>query len=137
MDSHIDPSPDAFAAFADLPRDTPIDMLNLIRFRETALYPAGHPAGGEGLTGAAAYRRYQKESAPVFTRLGGHILWSATPQLVLIGPAGEHWDAAFVAHYPSAAAFLEMIADPAYRAAVIHRQAAVQTSRLIRTAPAA
>lgn len=56
---------------------------------------------------------------------------------MLIGPAGEHWDAAFVARYPSAAAFLEMIADPAYRAAVIHRQAAVQTSRLIRTAPAA
>lgn len=39
---------------------------------------------------------------------------------------------AFVARYPSADALLEMLADPAYRKAVIHRQAAVATSRLIR-----
>ena len=69
-------------------------------------------------------------------RVGGAIVWAGTPEMVLIGPADEAWDKAFVARYPSAGAFLEMVADPAYRAALVHRQAAVETSRLIRLAPA-
>ena len=48
---------------------------------------------------------------------------------------GERWDHVFVARYPSAHAFLAMVTDPDYRAAVVHRQAAVRTSRLIRCAP--
>ena len=39
----------------------------------------------------------------------------------------------FVARYPTAGAFLEMVTDPDYRIAVTHRQAAVEDSRLIRT----
>ena len=53
----------------------------------------------------------------------------------LIGPAEEHWDAMFIAHYPTAGAFLAMVTDPEYQRAVIHRQAAVSDSRLIRTQP--
>ena len=131
----VDPTREAFDAFKDLPRDGPVEMLNLVRYRAEAAYPADHAAASEGLSGAEAYRRYSRESGPVFERVGGTILWSAAPQLVLIGPVDEHWDAAFVARYPSAAAFLEMVTDPDYQRAVVHRQAAVATSRLIRTAP--
>lgn len=135
MPTHIDPARAAFDAFKALPRDTPIEMLNLVRFRATAAYPADHADAGAGMTGADAYARYGAESGPVFARVGGTILWSARPELVLIGPADEAWDTGFVARYPNAAAFLEMVTHPAYRAAVVHRQAAVATSRLIRTAP--
>lgn len=135
MDQHIDPEHAAFEAFKALPRDVPIAMINLIRYRDRARYPDDHPRAAEGLSGAAAYRLYGAESGPVFRRVGGTILWSGTPELVLIGPADERWDAAFVARYPSAAAFLEMVTDPDYRQAVVHRQAAVETSRLIRTIP--
>ena len=136
-DRHIDPEREAFDAFKDLPRDTPIEMLNLVRFRDRAGYPSDHPAAAEGVSGDEADRRYGRASGPVFARVGGEIVWSARPELVLIGPADERWDAAFVARYPSGAAFLEMVTDPAYRQAVVHRQAAVETSRLIRTAPRA
>lgn len=131
--THIDPDRAAFDAFKALPRDTPIAMINLVRYRDRAAYPADHPRAADNLSGADAYRLYGQESGPVFRRVGGSILWSGKPELVLIGPADERWDAAFVARYPSAAAFLEMVTDPAYRAAVVHRQAAVETSRLIRT----
>lgn len=135
MEHDIDPTRKQFDRFKDLPRDTPVEMLNLLRFRERAAYPAEHPLAAADLTGAEAYRRYGEESGPVFRRVGGTMLWSGQPEAVLIGPVDERWDAAFVARYPAAAAFLEMVTDPAYRQAVIHRQAAVQTSRLIRTAP--
>ena len=53
---------------------------------------------------------------------------------MLIGPTDKHWDLVFVARYPTAGAFLEMVTDPDYRIAVKHRQAAVLDSRLIRCA---
>jgi uncharacterized protein (DUF1330 family) len=110
-------------------------MLNLVRYRERATYPNDHDCAALGLTGAEAYARYSTESGPIFRRVGGSVIWSGAPQLVVIGPADEAWDTAFVALYSSAHAFIEMVTDPAYRLAVIHRQAAVATSRLIRCEP--
>jgi uncharacterized protein (DUF1330 family) len=130
-EAFVDPTRAAFAAFKALPRDHPVDMLNLVAFRDVAAYPEGHPRAG--IAGAAAYALYGAESGPVFARVGGTIVWRGRMEAVLIGPAGEAWDACFVARYPSAHAFLEMVTDPVYRQAVVHRQAAVRTSRLIRT----
>src|SRR3546814_18040247 len=56
-------------------------------------------------------------------------------EAMVIGPEGEAWDAVFVAEYPNSGAFMAMVTDPAYRKAVVHRQADVATSRLIRCAP--
>ncbi|WP_170581274.1 DUF1330 domain-containing protein [Ruegeria arenilitoris] len=135
MTGHVDPDRAQFEAFKALDRDHPIEMLNLVRFRAKAVYPAGHDLAGAGLSGAEAYRRYGAETALIIARLGASIIWRGTFQTTLIGPQGEAWDEMFIARYPSAHAFLEMVTDPAYRAAVIHRQAAVADSRLIRTAP--
>lgn len=133
---HVDPTRPQFQLFKELDRDHPIEMLNLVSLRDRAVYPQGHALAGAGLTGAEAYRRYGAETAPLLARLGASILWRGAMQAMLIGPASEHWDHAFVARYPSAHAFLEMVTDQGYRRAVIHRQAAVATSRLIRCAPA-
>lgn len=136
-DHHIDPEREQFDAFKALPRNTVIHMLNLVRFKDKAAYPAGHPLAEQGLTGAEAYRHYGADSGPIFQRVGGRVVWTGTMETMVIGPAGEHWDAVFIAEYPGSAAFMEMVTDPVYREAVIHRQAAVETSRLIRCAPKA
>ncbi|MEM8649011.1 MAG: DUF1330 domain-containing protein [Pseudomonadota bacterium] len=130
MSEFIDPTKEAFAEFRENDRPGPIHMLNLVRFREQAAYP-----DGRNLTGAEAYAAYGRESHPVFSRLGGEIVWRGSFEQVLIGSEEEHWDACFIAQYPSVSAFVEMIKDPVYREAVKHRQAAVQDSRLIRLAP--
>jgi uncharacterized protein (DUF1330 family) len=133
----VDPERGQFEAFKALPRDQPVHMLNLVRLRKTAAYADGHPNAGKGLSGLDAYRAYGRDSAPVFQRVGGRQVWIGRPEGVLIGPADERWDIAFVAEYPTAGAFLEMVTDPVYREAVKHRQAAVEDSRLIRTRPLA
>ncbi len=132
---YIDPSRTTFEAFKALDRDRPIAMLNLVAFNAKAAYPEGHALADKGLTGAEAYANYSRESGPVFERVGGTVIWSGQPEAMVIGPDDEHWDAAFVARYPDAHAFLEMVSDPDYRKAVVHRQAAVATSRLLRTRP--
>lgn len=130
MSEHIDPTREQFDAFKDLPRDTPILMLNLIRYRDVADYGDG----SSEVSGAEAYRRYGKETGPIFARVGGSIVWRGRPEIVLTGPTDEVWDAAFIARYPHAGAFFEMVTDADYREAVKHRTAAVATSRLIRMA---
>lgn len=131
----IDPTREQFEAFKQLPRDEPVHMLNLIRCNEQAQYPAGHPQAAAGRTGRQAYAEYGRTSGAVFRRVGGRIVWSGRPEAVVIGGEGEQWDIAFVAEYPTAAAFLEMVTDPDYREHVVHRQAAVADSRLIRMRP--
>lgn len=133
--THIDPTRAQFDAFKGLDRDHPIEMLNLVRLRDLANYPGDHVLARDGLTGAEAYKLYGKHSAPVLDKVGGSILWRGAFQTMLIGPAEEIWDAVFIARYPTAHAFLAMVSDPDYQAAVVHRQAAVATSRLIRCAP--
>jgi len=130
MTSFVDPTKEAFAAFRHDHRAGPIHMLNLVRLLAQARYPDGRT-----VTGAEAYAHYGRLSYPVFTRVGGRIAWRGRFELMLIGPTEERWDHCFIAEYPSADAFVEMIRDPAYREAVTHRQAAVLDSRLVRCAP--
>ncbi len=137
MTDYVDPTRERFGEMMKLADDGPLHMLNMLRFRDRADYPAGHEKDGEELSGAEAYKHYGEESGPIFRRVGGEIVAAWSPRLVLIGPADEVWDAAFVAAYPTAAAFAEMVKDPDYQRAVIHRQAAVKTSRLIRMSPRA
>lgn len=130
MTGHIDPTKASFTAFRSNDRTGPIHMLNLVQFRERAAYPDGRSASG-----AEAYAAYGRDSYPVFSRLGGGIVWRGNFELMLIGPGDEKWDECFIAEYPSVAAFVEMIRDPVYREAVKHRQAGVLDSRLIRLSP--
>ena len=130
MSGYIDPTKETFGIFRNNDRPGPIQMLNLVRFRDRAEYP-----DGRALSGAEAYAAYGKESGPVFARLGGTIVWRGNFELMLIGPETENWDECFIAQYPSVAAFVEMVRDPVYREAVKHRQAAVADSRLVRLAP--
>ncbi len=136
---YVDPSREAFDMFKALPRDVPVNMINFLRFRKLAEYEKGHVLEGENLTGAEAYANYGRDSGSIFKRVGGTIVWRGEPKLMLIGPSAkrgyEAWDMTFVASYPTAGAFLEMVTDPDYQIAVKHRQAAVADSRLIRCHP--
>lgn len=135
MAPSIDPTRVQFDAFKALPRNMPIHMLNLIRLKPLADYPAGHPDHGRGLTGRDAYRAYGRTTAPIFARVGGRQVWAGRPEGVVTGPLDERWDLAFIAQYPGAGAFLAMVTDPGYRGHVAHRNAAVEDSRLIRLVP--
>jgi hypothetical protein len=132
MTGYIDPSRENWQAFKDLPRDRPIHMLNLIKFRDLAAYPAGHPLHGKGLTGLEAYAIYREGFQRVVSGDGAAMVWEAPMECVVTGPEGE-WDEAFVMGYPNSAAFLAMVKNEEYiREVVPHRTAAVADSRLIR-----
>ena len=127
---HIGFDKESFDRFKSLDRPGPIHMLNLVHLKETADYSDGREA-----TGVEAYEAYGRETQPILERLGGRIVWRGRMEHMLIGPKDEVWDLCFIAEYPSVQAFIDMIYDPEYRSAMIHRQAACADSRLIRMAP--
>ena len=134
-DGYIDPDRQAWEIFKSLPADQPIQMLNLVRVKPKADYPADHPDHGKDISGLDAYRAYGRTTAAIFARVGGRQIWAGKPQVVVTGPQAETWDLSFIAEYPTSRAFIEMIRDPQYREFVKHRTAGVADSRLLRLAP--
>jgi uncharacterized protein (DUF1330 family) len=51
----------------------------------------------------------------------------------VIAPEDETWDQIFLVKYPSVDAFMTMLKMPDYLAATVHREAALEDSRLIAT----
>jgi hypothetical protein len=132
MTGYVDPDRENWQRFKDLPRDAPIHMLNLIKFRDLAEYPEGHPNHGKGLTGADAYAIYLAGFQRVVANDGAAMVWERPLECVVTGPEGE-WDEIFVMGYPNSVAFMKMVKNEEYiRDVVPHRTAAVADSRLIR-----
>ncbi len=130
---YIDPSRENFAAFKALPRDEPMQLLNMIRYRDVAAYPEDHALAGQGWSGEQAFAEYLIRVVPFIERLGGGIVWQGRFEGVITGPADFEWDRVFIMGFPAASAFLALVTDPDYKAdVVVHRTAAVLDSRLVR-----
>jgi uncharacterized protein (DUF1330 family) len=130
-DASIDPTVEQVRRLRDTGPDGPVVMLNLLKFRDQASYPAGHPdAGG---TGRDAYARYQRN----FTQTVGdvsqaQVLFEGAAHQAFIGdPQADAWDRMLLVRYPSRAHFLAMMADPRYRDGLVHRYAGLERTRLL------
>ena len=74
------------------------------------------------------YASYGRIAFPQIEKRGGKILYSGAP--LLDDPATGHWDRVILVYYPSRAAFLDMMADPNYRAGLPHRTAGLKRTVL-------
>jgi uncharacterized protein (DUF1330 family) len=114
---------------AQFPSETPVVMLNLLKFNSQANYLAGQDA--EPCNGFEAFMRYGIAVTPMIEAAGGEQVWQGRPASMLIGPQDKEWNLAVLVRYPSAQAFVDMVSSPEYRAISFHRSAALEDSRLI------
>ncbi|MEM8601277.1 MAG: DUF1330 domain-containing protein [Bacteroidota bacterium] len=132
MRPHIDPQPEAIAAFLHRDHAAPVVMLNLLRFREAADYGARpNLAPPSPISGREAYAVYLRHTQPFLAKYGAEVVVHGRGEAFLIGPDGPAWDAVLVVRYPSTAAFLALAQDPDYLAGAGHRTAALVDSRLL------
>ena len=68
------------------------------------------------------------------TRRGGRLVSLNSGKQTLVGPEGG-WHQVAVMQYPNTDAFLDMLQDPEYIAALVHRYAGLATTALIVTRP--
>src|SRR5690606_21181409 len=114
----INPEREDLQAFAErMPSDTPILMLNLLRFSNQAAYGADSPYAP--CSGREAYARYSRTALAKVRGVGGDVQVMADVHMALIAPKEERWDLLLLVRYPSSAAFLTMLADPEYQAATV------------------
>lgn len=124
----VNPTPEQLQkVLADTPKDQPVVMLNLLRFRDRANYQDESTER----SGREAYKVYMEEAAACVREVGAEVIWSGHSVGSLIAPPEESWDQVVLVRYPSIDAFMAMIESEEYRGVVKHRTAAVKDSRLV------
>lgn len=96
--------------------DQPVVMLNLLRFQASG--------------GKQRYIDYLAMAGPIVARYGAEILFAGDGATALCAEPGQSWDAVALVRYPKRAAFVEMIADPAYAVADRIRISALEEALL-------
>lgn len=121
----IDPTPEQFKALVESDDESPIVMVNLVRFKDQAT------GIDEGKTGAEAYATYGEKIAPYLAEVGGKVLTATSCVESIIGPGQPEWDAVILVRYPSRKAFVSMVSNPGYQKEHEHRAAGLEEARLI------
>ena len=138
MGSHgfggINPDEGQLRALLESGEDGPLQFVNLLSYYPEARYPEGHELAGAGLTGAEAYGRYGAVALEHVMRRGGTLALYNDVLQVLIGQAGP-CDQIAVMQYPGTDAFIDMIRDPDYQAALVHREAGLAETAILVSRP--
>jgi len=118
----INPDESQLVALIEAGHQGPLQFVNLLAFRERAIYPAGHELAGAGLSGVDAYGRYGEIALAQVGRRGGRLILYNDVHQLLIGLT-RPWDQILVIEFPDANAFVDMIRDRDYQASLVHRDA--------------
>ena len=116
----VTPNEEQMKGFMDGDTDTPIHMVNLLKFKSKAEYEDGRKTD---LTGAQAYAIYGAEVQEHLAKVGGSGTFSGRVSRLMLGEVEELWDVVAIATYPSKKAMLKMITDPDYIESAKHRTA--------------
>jgi uncharacterized protein (DUF1330 family) len=98
----VDPTGQDLKRFLAEDDDSPVTMLNLLRFK---------PDGGR-----ESYNKYAAAIVPFLEKVGGTVVFFGDTSPPLVAPPTDTaWDAVLLVRYPSRAAFSAMVADPDYQ----------------------
>lgn len=116
--SQVHPTREQMQLAAQYPKDRPVTMINLLRFKDQT------EAGNE--SGQAAYDRYSQNVFPLLKQAGAEVVWAGNVQKALIGPEAGMPHRVLIVRYPSVQNFLEMATSEAYQAVANDRTIALE-----------
>ena len=105
------PNDEQMKGFMEGDIDTPIYMVNLLKFKDKAEYEDGRETN---LTGEEAYSIYGLEVQEHLKKVDAELIFSGKVERLMLGEVGELWDVIAIAKYPSRKAMMEMIMDADY-----------------------
>ena len=109
----LSPNDEQLNGFMEGDVETPIAMVNLLKFKKKAEYEDGRDTN---LSGVKAYAIYAEKVKECLKKVGGEIVFSGEVSRLMLGEVDDLWDSVAIARYPSRKAMLEMIMDPYYQA---------------------
>ena len=120
VENKVTPNQEQIEGFFEPGPEGPIFMLNLLKFKENAVYEDGVESE---LSGAEAYALYAAEVSKILITLGGGGMFNAKVERLVLGDVEELWDTIAIAMYPSRQAMIAMMQSPEYQAIHYHRDA--------------
>jgi uncharacterized protein (DUF1330 family) len=105
--------------------DKPLNILNLLKFKQSVETPEGSVSGFE------AYGNYSAAVGRAFVRAGGTMLYFGKVNHVFGTETGTDWHAAILSRYPSPRALANFWLDPDFVTAHAHRASGVEASRVL------
>ena len=100
--------------------DSPISMVNLLKFKEKAEYEDGRDTE---MSGKEAYQIYAIEVQEHLKKVGAEIVFGGVVSRLMLGEVEDLWDSVAIARYPSRKAMLEMMMSSEYQETEKHRSA--------------
>ena len=100
--------------------DSPISMVNLLKFKEKAEYDDGRETN---LTGEEAYAIYADEVQDHLAKVGAEPILGGEVNRLILGEVEELWDVVAVVRYPSRKAMFKMATSDEYIESEKHRSA--------------
>lgn len=128
MENVLQPTGDQVREFRDRATGEPIYMLNLLKFKDKAVYEDGRESD---LTGEEAYQLYGRTFVRVMGPKGARVIYSGKVRGALIGAGDDLWDAMMVVMYPSTQVMLDMFRNEEYQEGQLHRAAALEGQLLL------
>ena len=113
-------SPEQMASMLEPGPEGPIIMVNLLKFRDRAVYKDGRETD---LSGREAYEIYGQAVSQYITEFGGRILFAGDVTHLTIGEVDDLWDEVALAEYPNRAAMVAMSTSEAFTPLAAHREA--------------
>ncbi|MFT7247016.1 MAG: hypothetical protein ACI82A_004398 [Candidatus Azotimanducaceae bacterium] len=111
--------------------DGPIYMVNLLKFKDKAVYEDGRATD---LTGREAYDVYGAAVSVLLKEFGGAAMFAADVERLMLGEVEELWDEVAIAMYPSRKAMLDMMQSPTMQEIATHRAAGLAGQLNLETA---
>ena len=120
VSNHLIPNKDQMDGFLEGDIDSPIAMVNLLKFKEKAKYEDGRDTE---LSGEEAYAIYAMEVHEHLQKVGGELIFGGQVNRLMLGEVEDLWDTVAIARYPSRKAMLEMMLSSDYQESEKHRSA--------------
>ena len=130
VENKVNPNEEQMAGFLEGDVDSPIEMVNLLKFKDKAEYEDGRETD---LSGEEAYAIYGLEVIEHVKKVGGEPIFFGKVERLMLGEVEELWDMVAIAKYPSRKAMLKMISDKDYRESEKHRSAGLEGQLNIET----
>ena len=121
--TQIRPTPEQMAQLMTYPKDTPVVMVNIVKFRSKT--------ENTNETGAEAYARYIENVQPFVAQSGAKLIWKGTVSSTVIGDSENQPDIIMLVEYPSVDHFFKMATNPEYQKVAQDRTIALEYGGLI------
>ena len=120
--NQVSPSDTQLAELQAYPQNTPLVMLNILKFKELTI---------TNETGQEAYTRYLKNATPFVEKSGAKLIWKGQVHSTVIGNSSNQPHVVFLVEYPTVNHFFAMISNPEYQKIAGDRAIALEYGGLI------